>query len=105
MSKIYHLDEMEDFFGSENWKISINVTDIWNNYQNQKITLEQFNNEYYSRLVQSKSNIVGLGNQVWNDLITILNKMREKKEEKELLPIYESIYEWADKNDILIKTK
>jgi len=105
MGKIYHLDEMEEFFGAENWKMQVDVTDIWNNYSNEEITLEQFNNEYYNRLVKYKNEIVDLGSDVWNNLVEILKKMKDKNSKEELLPIYEDIYEWADKSDILIKTK
>jgi len=103
--KIYHFNEMEDFYGSDDWKLTINVSDIWNKYVNKETTLEQFNIEYYNRLVQNKNNIAKLGNNILNDLIPLLNKMKEKKEQKELLPVYESIYDIADKSDILIKTK
>lgn len=103
--KIYHLDEMEEFFGSDKWKMQVDVTDIWNKYSNKEITLEQFNNEYYNRLVKYKNEIVDLGNDVWNNLVELLNNMKGKKDEDDLLPVYENIYEWADKNDVLIKTK
>lgn len=105
MSKILYLSELEEFFGGENWLIEINLVDIWSQYSNKEITLEKFNAEYYNSLVQNKNKIVGLGNNVWNDLVELLNNMKNKKEQKELLTVYEKIYDLADKNDILLKTK
>ncbi|MFW6233708.1 MAG: hypothetical protein ACOC3Z_03535, partial [Nanoarchaeota archaeon] len=75
--KIYHFEELEEFFGSDEWKIQINIVDIWNNYSNKKITLEQFNTEYRNRLIKYKKEILNLGNDVWNDVVPLINKMNE----------------------------
>ncbi len=103
--KIYHFDEMEEFFGSDEWRMQIDVTDIWNQYESKQITLEKFNSEYQSRLLKYKNDIVNLGADVWNEVVPLINKMNESNEEDNLFPLYEDIYDWADKNDILIKTK
>lgn len=103
--KIYHFEEMEEFFGSDDWKIQINIVDIWNKYSNKEITLEQFNNEYRERLLKYKKEILNLGNDVWNDIVPLINKMNENNEDEKIFALYEDVYDWADKNDILIKTK
>ena len=106
MGKVYHLNDLEEFFGADDWKLQINVSDIWNQYTKKQTTLEEFNNSYYNRLVEYKNDITNLGNDVWNDLNTLLPKLKESiTEEDELISLYDSIYDWADKNDILIKTK
>lgn len=105
MGKIYHLSEMEDFFGADEWRMQINVVDIWNQYNNKDIKLEDFNKQYQQRLIKYKNDILNLGNDVWNDLVPLINKMNEKNTEDDLFPLYEDIYNWADKNDVLIKTK
>jgi len=103
--KIYHFNEMEEFFGEDEWRMQINITDIWNKYESKDLTLEQFNTEYKNRLLKYKNDIVNLGSDVWNDLVPLINKMNEIKGEEKLYPLYENIYDWGDKNDILIKTK
>lgn len=103
--KIYHFEEMEEFFGGDDWKIQINIVDIWNKYSNKELTLEQFNKEYRDRLIKYKEEITNLGNDVWNDIVPLINKMNENKEEEQIFSLYEDVYDWADKNDILIKTK
>ena len=106
MGKVYHLNDLEEFFGADDWKLQINVSDIWNQYTKKQTTLEEFNNSYYNRLVEYKNEITNLGNDVWNDLNTLLPKLKETlTEEDDLISLYDSIYDWADKNDILIKTK
>lgn len=104
-SKILHLDEMEEFFGSEEWKLQIDITDIWNQYTNKNITIDQFNQEYAKRLNGYKEQILGLGNDVWNELVPYINDVNSKKTYEESIDVYENIYDWGDKHDILIKTK
>jgi hypothetical protein len=103
--KIYHLDDMEDFFGTENWKLEINVADLYNDYKDKKKTTKEFNTEYYKRLIEYKEDIIGLSATAWNELVKILDKMRTKELDEELNPIYDNIYSWGDKNDVLIKAK
>lgn len=105
MSQIYHLDDLDEFLGGDEWKISIDITDIWNTYSTEQIDILTFNGNYKTRLLEYKKEILQLGNDVWNDLVPLINKMIEKKTETELYPLYDDIYSWADKNDILIKTK
>lgn len=106
MGKVYHLNDLEEFFGADDWKLQINVSDIWNQYTKKQTTLEEFNNSYYNRLVEYKNDITNLGNDVWNNLSELLPKLKETfTEEDDLISLYDSIYDWADKNDILIKTK
>jgi hypothetical protein len=105
MSKIYHLDELEEFYGSDQWRLQIDVSDIWNNYNKKATDITQFNSDYRKRLMEYKTQIAELGNDVWNELVPILNKMTEKKTESDLFPIYDDIYSWGDQNDVLIKTK
>jgi hypothetical protein len=104
MGKVYYLDEMEDFVGADDWKLEINISDIWKQYTNKEITVEDFNQKYYNRLVEYKNNIVSLGTDVWNNLVALLPKLNEVKDE-ELISLYDDIYDWADENDVHIKTK
>lgn len=104
-NKIFHLSEMEEFFGSEEWKLEINIMDIWNQFSNKQITTEQFNKEYAKRLSSYKNEILQLGNDVWNSLVPHINDLNIKKTIEESVDIYDNIYDIGDKHDILIKTK
>ncbi|MFW6226076.1 MAG: hypothetical protein ACOC3V_03885 [bacterium] len=103
--KIYHFEEMEEFFGGDEWKLQIDISDIWNKYFNKKITIEQFNKEYAQRLIKYKKQILELGNDIWNSLVPHINDLNTNKSINESFNIYDSIYDISDKNDILIKTK
>jgi hypothetical protein len=105
MSKIFHFNELEEFFGEDDWKMQIDVTDIWNQYNKKEIDLLSFNKKYYDRLIEYKSDISEMGEDVWIKLQELLEKMIQKSEENELISIYDDIYNWADQNDVLIKTK
>ena len=105
MSKIFYFNEMEEFFGADEWRMQLDVTDIWNKYEGKQLTLEQFNKEYINRLLKYKNDIMNLGTDVWNEVVPLINKMNEGKDEETLFPVFEDVYDWADRNDILIKTK
>ena len=104
MSKIYYFNELEDFFGDDQWKLQIDVTDLWNKYNEGKIDIQSFNAQYAKRLSDYKGEVTELGDDVWSELGLLIEKMSTNNDEKELLSIYDKIYNWADKNDVLIKT-
>ncbi len=105
MSKIYHFNEIEEFFGEDDWKLQIDVTDLWNQYNEKKIDLVNFNSMYHNRLLEYKKDISNMGEDIWTKLTSLLEKMKDKSKEEELISLYDDIYNWADQNDILIKTK
>lgn len=103
--KIYHFEELEEFFGGDEWKLELNITDIWNKYESKELTIEQFNKEYAQRLIKYKEQITELGTDIWNKLVPLINKLNESKDDVSSYPVYEDIYDISDQNDILIKTK
>ena len=103
MGKVYHFNDLEEFFGSDEWKLQINISDIWNEYNQKKISVQNFNKKYYNRLLEFKTDINNLGNDVWGDLEKLLVKLNTN--ETDLSAVYDDIYDWADRNDVLIKTK
>ncbi len=73
MGKVYHLNELEEFYGSDEWKLTIDIIDIWNKVSKDEITYEQFNQEYSKRLIQYKDQIVKLNTEAWNSLVPHIN--------------------------------
>lgn len=104
MNKVYFFNELEEFFGEDDWKLQIDVTDLWNQYNEKKLDLLSFNRKYYNRLLEYKKDISDMGEDVWSKLQGLLEKMTTRKEEEKLISLYDDIYNWADQNDILIKT-
>jgi len=80
------------------WDIIINVSDIWSKYK--KIT-QEFLLEYKTRINEHKNTIIDTkGVNTWNDLVMILNGIKDINQSSGKL---EEVYDWADKNNILIK--
>lgn len=105
MFKVYHFNEMESFFGGDEWKLEINISDLWQAYKTSQIQLSEFNNKYALRLNENKDKIVGLGANIWNELVPLINKVNNLTEVIASSDAYDDIYDWADKHDVLIKTK
>lgn len=105
MGKVYHLNDLEEFYGSDEWRLTIDISDIWNKVSNNQITYEQFNKEYSKTLIQNKEQILKLGNESWNSLVPLINELNVKKSKEESFDLYDNLYDVFDKNDIQLKTK
>ncbi len=91
-------DSMDDFDVQEvNWELEYDVTDIWNKYSQDK-NVNEFIKKYKDALLGKKDNLVGIGKECWNDLV----KLVKEKNEKNILPYLDKIYDWADKYGIKI---
>lgn len=104
MGKIYYFNEMDEYFDSE-WKLTIDISDIWQTHQSDNTNMLDFNKKYIDRIVKYKKNINDLGNDVWEGILPMLNEIKEETDEKKIISVYDKIYDWADGNDILIKSK
>lgn len=91
-------DSMDDFDVQEvKWELEYDVTDIWNKYSQDK-NVNEFIKKYKDSLLGKKDNLVGIGKECWNDLV----KLVKEKNEKNILPYLDKIYDWADKYGIKI---
>ena len=105
MGKVYHLNDLEEFYCSDEWKLTIDLTDIWNKVSKNEITYEQFNQDYSKILIQYKDQIAKLNTEAWNSLVPLINELNTKKTKEDSFDLYEKIYDVCDKNDIQLKTK
>ena len=74
-------------------------------HQSDNTNMLDFNKKYIDRIVKYKKNINDLGNDVWEGILPMLNEIKEETDEKKIISVYDKIYDWADGNDILIKSK
>jgi hypothetical protein len=87
------------------WDMVLNFSDLWNKYENKDIDLKTFVEKYKLRVNENKSNIIdNKGIKTWNDLVKILNDFKSYDIETSNGKFNE-IYDWADENNIEIKTK
>jgi hypothetical protein len=90
-------DSMDDFDVQEvKWELEYNVTDIWNQYKQDKND-SKFVKKYKNILLGKKDNLVGIGKDCWNDLVKLV-----KEKSENILPYLDKVYDWADKYGIKI---
>lgn len=89
----------------EDWKLSIDISKMWNQYGKGKVSLEQFNTAY-ANFLKSNQNIIQEKTQSWNELSEIITRLEEKKSDEEgSFAIWDDIYDWGDSNLVEIKAQ
>ena len=88
------------------WKLIIDVSTIWNDYEQKKISLVEFNNQYATYLINQGTTISEkIGESCWQELEPVLvNELRTSIDADKSENIYDKIYDLCDKYEILIKT-
>jgi len=97
--------ETDDTEFSEEWKMTLDITKLYNEYATQKISLLDFNNEYATLLTNNSENITkSAGEEAWQSIEPIaINELKEATNEKESEPIYNKLYDIFDQFEINIK--
>lgn len=88
----------------ENWAMTIDVSKIWQDYSNNKISLVDFNNQYASALMEQQQNITSkVGDACWNEVEPIIvDELRKSVDEENSETVYNKLYDTFDKYDIYI---
>jgi hypothetical protein len=79
------------------WKLILNLSPLWNQYERKEITQNQFNNAYSSFLENQKPNFEKLG--CWKEFEKIIKNLKSTTNNN----LYEHIYNIADKYLIKIE--
>lgn len=97
---------VEDGEGDGEWKLTIDVTTIWQDYSSNKISLVDFNNQYATYLInQSETITQSVGASCWNELEpVVVNELRQSIEPDPSESIYNKIYDICDHYEVLLKT-
>jgi hypothetical protein len=86
--------ETDDNFGDDiDWKDTIDVSEIWSQYQKGSLDLNSYNKEL-SIILENKS----------NDFSEVCEKLKQNLDKETSLSTWDKMYDIADKNLILIKT-
>jgi len=89
----------------DDWKLSIDVSKMWNQYDKGQVTLEQFNIAYVNFL-RNNQNIIQEKTQSWKELNDIITRLEEKKSDEEgSFSVWDDIYDWGDSNLVEIKAE
>jgi len=98
-------DESMVMEGSDDWDIVMDFSELWDKYSKKEINLEKFVYNYKYKINEYKNTIIKKkGVDVWDDLVIILNDFKDYNKINSHRK-FDEVYDWADKNNIKIKTK
>ena len=94
--------EESDEFDDTPWKLTIDVKTIWSDYESEKISLVDFNNQYATKLIENSENIAkACGDMAWNEIEPVaVNELRNATDLEKSENIYDELYDIFDKYEI-----
>lgn len=98
--------ETDDGQYDENWTMTIDLSKIWQDYNNKTISLPDFNNQYASYLMEQQQSISStVGDACWNEIEPIIaDELRSATNLDESEPVYNKLYDIFDRFDVNINT-
>jgi hypothetical protein len=86
--------------------MTIDLSKIWQDYNNKTISLPDFNNQYASFLMEQQQNISStVGDACWNEIEPIIaDELRSATNLDESEPVYNKLYDIFDRFDVNINT-
>jgi hypothetical protein len=98
--KLY-FDEVDNqpFEEEVDWNVILNISALWNQYENGEINQEVYNKHYAKFLNENKA----LLENCWTEFEPLIEKLSLTKDIEESNSIYNDIYDVADKNLIKIE--
>lgn len=100
-----NFDIYSKLFENSEWDFEINISDIWNKYSNGNIDIKNLCISYKNTLLNKKNEIIAkFGEESWKKLDESAQKLSTVEDEKSANSIFDDIYDWADDNEVLIKT-
>lgn len=96
--------ETDDSEFTEEWKLTLDMTQIWADYSSQVISLLDFNNEYATILTNNSEVITkACGEVSWQEIEPYaVNELRKATNADESETIYNHLYDLYDKYEINI---
>jgi hypothetical protein len=85
------------------WDLSIDLSELWKNFNNKTINIESFIKKFKLKINEYKDQIILIDVNIWNNLVIILNKLKDFDEES-MYNTLTNVYNWGDENNIEIKT-
>lgn len=102
--RLYIDDDESMVVDGENWDMVMDFKELWNMYEKKEITLDRFVGSYKQKINGYKEVITDKkGVETWNELVIILNEFKDYNPQNSHTK-FDEVYDWADKNNIEIKT-
>lgn len=95
--------------GDENitdWKLVIDVSKIWEKFENNNFTVEEFNKQYSNYLIEKKDIITQYaGEKFYYELQPIIEELQQPLDSEKSESAYNKIYDLCDEYEVLLKTE
>ena len=103
--KFMYFEKYQLILENSEWSMIFNIADIWHKFSSGSISVTDFCNSYKGYLLKQKNNIIKTyGMDSWNKIEPLIQKLTNVDDEKKANSIFDSIYDWADNNEVLIQT-
>lgn len=100
-----NFDSYSSVFENAEWGFVLDISSIWNKYSNGSMKITDFCNSYKDYILSNKDAIISkFGNDSWAKLYIPVQKLSSVVDVKEANAVFDDIYDWADSNEVLIKT-
>ena len=102
---IMNFNNYNKIYESEDWTLEFDIAEIWNKYSNGSMQIQDFCKSYNQYILSRQNDIVSkFGEEIWAALEPSVQKLATIEDEKKANAIFDDIYDWADNNEVLIKT-
>ena len=101
MYKILYLDDFNDVLNSDNWLLTIDVSDVWKKFINKETTISKFLEEYYNLIKSKEKKIRGVSEDGWKEISSLINGSNVEDLDS-LYKQLDHIYDCCDKYSIKI---
>jgi len=85
------------------WFMTIDIKDIWGEYQSKSIDFNEFVKKYKDRITEKRSELQKISETCWYDIKEVMDQSGEY-DEKKSNRYFNRIYDWADEHGIKIDT-
>lgn len=98
-------ENYQEYTEDVDWKLTLDVSNIWNQYSNENISIVDFSKAYKKNILEQQNNIISkISQEAWNKLQPVVMKLETIQDEQSANSIFDDIYDWADANLVYIKT-
>ena len=95
-----YLEQGADEEYAQDWTTTIDISDIWQQHEENQLDDVAFNQKYAIKLEQVSNQ---LDKEAWSEISEYVQKLKIEKEPEKYHVVYENLYDIFDKYQILLK--
>lgn len=105
MPQFMNFTSYSKLFENSDWSMVFDISEIWNKYSNGNIQIQEFCKLYMNYILSKEGDVINkYGDDAWANLKTSALKLGSITDTISANAIFDDIYDWADGNEVLIKT-